>query len=308
MAAVLLDQPQGAGAGAEQDEVLAEHAHAQGHLAELLGKAHRLPHAPQILAAGRARAHMGELGILRRDRRPVIGAERAAHASAGVAGCGHRAILRSGKRSPARRRGQSWAPGGPARRPVPAVSRDPRASTRRRRGAPFPSALSFRDVASGLERVASRRVAVLRREQLSPRRRQPAPTSGSRAVPGDGIVMSLLVDSRRPPMAWLKVRQPAAPEPADAAGIVPERRGVSLPGRLPGIRRTTTSRRSRPTRSASALHLGMGGAKTPRQGSPSACVSAPFGQPVSGAARRGGSGRSPATRPVGPRSRIDRRP
>ena len=46
--------------------------------------------------------------------------------------------------------------------------------------------------------------------------------------------MSLLVDSRRPPMAWLKVRQPAAPEPADAAGIVPERRGVSLPGRLPG--------------------------------------------------------------------------
>ena len=46
--------------------------------------------------------------------------------------------------------------------------------------------------------------------------------------------MSLLVDSRRPATAGPKARRPAAPEPADPAGIVPERRGVSLAGRLPG--------------------------------------------------------------------------
>ncbi|MCE2482110.1 MAG: hypothetical protein J4F33_04325 [Alphaproteobacteria bacterium] len=46
--------------------------------------------------------------------------------------------------------------------------------------------------------------------------------------------MSLLVDSRRPPMAGLKARRPAAPIPADPAGIVPERGGVSLAGRPPG--------------------------------------------------------------------------
>ena len=43
--------------------------------------------------------------------------------------------------------------------------------------------------------------------------------------------MSLLVDSRRPSACHVPVAPPLRP---DSAGIVPERRGVSLPGRLSG--------------------------------------------------------------------------
>ena len=43
MAALLLDQANGTGARSEQDEVLAEHPHAQRHVAELFVEAHRLP-------------------------------------------------------------------------------------------------------------------------------------------------------------------------------------------------------------------------------------------------------------------------
>ena len=64
----------------------------------------------------------------------------------------------------------------------------------------------------GLRSVASRQVAVLRRRQFSPRHRPPAPTAGGRAVPGDGIVMSLLAGSRRPLACPVPVLPPFHPD------------------------------------------------------------------------------------------------
>ena len=120
--------------------------------------------------------------------------------------------------------------------------------------------------------------------------------------------MSVLVDSRRPPMAGLKARRPAAPEHADPPGIVPERRGVSLAGRLPGYPAdddfkafSTDSKRFGPA----PVH---GRGEGPEAGPA-------FGVRI-GSIRATRFGRSAARRkralagdaPHGPRSRIDRRP
>lgn len=120
--------------------------------------------------------------------------------------------------------------------------------------------------------------------------------------------MSVLVDSRRPPTAGLKARWPAAPEHADPPGIVPERRGASLAGRLPGypayddFKALSTD----PKRFGPAPVHGRG--EDPEAGPA-------FGVRI-GSIRATRFGRSAARRkralagdmPIGPRSRIDRCP
>ena len=74
MAAVKIEQPPFARAGPEQHQVLAEHAELERQLSDLGGNGDGLPEAPEILAAGRAALDMGELGVLLRRRRVVVGA------------------------------------------------------------------------------------------------------------------------------------------------------------------------------------------------------------------------------------------
>ena len=64
----------------------------------------------------------------------------------------------------------------------------------------------------GLWPVASRQVSVPRHRGFSLRHRQPAPMAGGRAVPGDGIVMSLLVGSRRSSACHVRVVPPLRPD------------------------------------------------------------------------------------------------
>ena len=75
MAAAQMEQSDPAAEVAEQDELLVQDADRQRQLAELGRKRDRVPEAPQVFAARRARADMGELGILSRARPAVIAAE-----------------------------------------------------------------------------------------------------------------------------------------------------------------------------------------------------------------------------------------
>src|SRR5262249_50238849 len=62
--AVQLQQPDGAAPVAERHELLPQDLDAVRQIPQLVGEADRLPEAAQIFAARRARADMGELGIL----------------------------------------------------------------------------------------------------------------------------------------------------------------------------------------------------------------------------------------------------
>ena len=75
MAAAEMEKSDPAAEIAEQDELLVQDADRQWQLAELRGQRDRMPEAPQVFTAGRARADMGELGILSRARPAVIAAE-----------------------------------------------------------------------------------------------------------------------------------------------------------------------------------------------------------------------------------------
>ena len=77
MRAVQMEHADPPAAIAEDHEVLAEDADAQRRLAELAREGHRLPEAAQIFAARRARAHLRQLGIGRRDGPAVIAVEPA---------------------------------------------------------------------------------------------------------------------------------------------------------------------------------------------------------------------------------------
>ena len=72
--AVLLQEPDAPAEVAEGDQVLAQQAHGQGQLAEIVGMQERVPEAAQILAAGRAGADPHQAVVARRRHRLMIGA------------------------------------------------------------------------------------------------------------------------------------------------------------------------------------------------------------------------------------------
>jgi hypothetical protein len=76
MAAAVEHQADPVLAVAKGDEVFPQDAHPLRQVLEVLGQADRVPIASQELSARRARTHMGELGILSRDRQPVCAFHR----------------------------------------------------------------------------------------------------------------------------------------------------------------------------------------------------------------------------------------
>ena len=87
--AVLLQEPDAPAEVAERDQILAQQAHGEGQVAEIVGMQERVPEAAQILAAGRAGADPHEAVVARRRHRLMVGA----------VGFGQEA-LRSGHREP----------------------------------------------------------------------------------------------------------------------------------------------------------------------------------------------------------------
>jgi len=73
--AVQFKETDGAVLVAECDEILAQDAQPFWQIAQILGEDHRLPEAPQILAAGSARSDPAQLLILGRSLAVVVGAE-----------------------------------------------------------------------------------------------------------------------------------------------------------------------------------------------------------------------------------------
>ena len=74
MRAMQFQQADGAALVAEGDEILAQNAQPPGHFAQFGGLDHRLPKAPQIFAARRARPDPGQFLVYRRALAMVIGA------------------------------------------------------------------------------------------------------------------------------------------------------------------------------------------------------------------------------------------
>ena len=78
MRAVQVEHADAPAAIAEDHEIFAQDAHAARRAVQIAREGHRLPEAPQVLAAGRAGTDLGELGIGGRRRSARVSVERAA--------------------------------------------------------------------------------------------------------------------------------------------------------------------------------------------------------------------------------------
>src|SRR5437763_5318055 len=72
MRAMQLQQADGAAAVAKSDKILAEDPKFQRQVLQLVRVADRLPEAPHVLAAGRIRADMRQLGVFQRNMAVMV--------------------------------------------------------------------------------------------------------------------------------------------------------------------------------------------------------------------------------------------
>jgi hypothetical protein len=72
---VQFEQPHGAPAVAERDEILAQKRDTPREVTQIIGKAHRLPEAPEVFPTWCARANVGQLGVFLRNVTMVVTAK-----------------------------------------------------------------------------------------------------------------------------------------------------------------------------------------------------------------------------------------